>query len=103
MLFYRVCVYWNTFYKEINNLLAVLCEVCVLWDVDGAYAGVVPFVLTFLEYVVLDGDCNGVVKVVVGLVKPFIEIKIDMSRDMRFPTMWYFDKCRLRRACVASF
>ena len=25
-----------------------------------------------------------------------------MSRDMRFPTMWHFDKCRLRRACAAS-
>ena len=28
---------------------------------------------------------------------------IHMSRDMRFPTMWYFDKCRLRRACAASY
>ena len=27
----------------------------------------------------------------------------DMSRDMRFSTMWYFGKCRLRRACAASF
>ena len=25
------------------------------------------------------------------------------SRDMWFPTMWQFDKCRLRRACAASF
>ena len=25
-----------------------------------------------------------------------------MSRDMLFPTMWYFDMCRLRRACAAS-
>ena len=25
----------------------------------------------------------------------------DMSRDMRFPTMWHVDKCRLRRACVS--
>ena len=27
----------------------------------------------------------------------------NMSRDMRFPTMWHFDKCILRRACAASF
>ena len=26
-----------------------------------------------------------------------------MSRDMLFPTMWHFDKCKLRRACAASF
>ena len=26
-----------------------------------------------------------------------------MSRGMRFPTMWQFDKFRLRRASVASF
>ena len=25
------------------------------------------------------------------------------SRDMCFSTMWHFDKCRLRRACEASF
>ena len=25
-----------------------------------------------------------------------------MSSDMWFPTMWHFDMCRLRRACVAS-
>ena len=25
-----------------------------------------------------------------------------MSHDKWFPTMWYFAKCRLRRACVAS-
>ena len=27
----------------------------------------------------------------------------ELSRDMKFPTMWCFDKCRLRRACSASF
>ena len=26
-----------------------------------------------------------------------------LSQCMRFPTMWYFDKCRFRRACVNSF
>ena len=26
-----------------------------------------------------------------------------MSRDMWFPAMWHFDKCRLRRACAISF
>ena len=26
-----------------------------------------------------------------------------LSRDMWFPTMWHFDKCRLRWACAASF
>ena len=26
-----------------------------------------------------------------------------MSQCMRCPTMWHFDKCRLRRACAASF
>ena len=29
--------------------------------------------------------------------------KYNLSRDMWFPTMWHFDKCRLRRACAASF
>ena len=32
----------------------------------------------------------------------FMEIFF-LSRDTRFSTMWYFNKCRLRRACVASF
>ena len=26
----------------------------------------------------------------------------DMSHDMLFPTMWKFDKCILRRACVEN-
>ena len=26
-----------------------------------------------------------------------------LSRDMCFPTMWHFNKFRLRRACAASF
>ena len=26
---------------------------------------------------------------------------IQLSRDMLFPTMWHFDKCRSRRACAA--
>ena len=30
-------------------------------------------------------------------------IKWWLSRDMWFPAMWYFDKCKLRRACTASF
>ena len=33
-----------------------------------------------------------------GLVK-----KKHLSQCMRFPTMCHFDKCRLRRACAASF
>ena len=28
---------------------------------------------------------------------------LQMSRDMWFPTMWHFDKCRLKRACAVSF
>ena len=28
---------------------------------------------------------------------------LEMSRGMRFPTMLHLDKCRLKRACVASF
>ena len=31
------------------------------------------------------------------------QLKWHMSCDMWFPTMWHFDKCRLRRACTASF
>ena len=27
----------------------------------------------------------------------------NISPDMWFPTIWHFDKCRLRRACEASF
>ena len=27
----------------------------------------------------------------------------EMSRDMWFPILWHFYKCRLRRACEASF
>ena len=30
-------------------------------------------------------------------------MRISLSLDMRFPTMWHFHKCRLRRACAASF
>ena len=30
------------------------------------------------------------------------KLRNHMSRGMRFPTMWHSDKCRLRRACVAS-
>ena len=26
-----------------------------------------------------------------------------MSSDIRFPTMWHFDKCRLIWACAGSF
>ena len=28
---------------------------------------------------------------------------IHLGRDMLLPTMWYFDKCRRRRACAAPF
>ena len=28
---------------------------------------------------------------------------IYLSREMWFPTMWHFDKCRLRQACAAPF
>ena len=34
---------------------------------------------------------------------PSIKFWPNMSCDMWFPTMWHFDKCRLRRACSASF
>ena len=30
-------------------------------------------------------------------------LKYYLSRDVCFPTMWHFDKCRLRLACAASF
>ena len=33
----------------------------------------------------------------------YLEYQQQMSRDMRFPTMWHFDKCRLRQSCAASF
>ena len=33
----------------------------------------------------------------------FLSRRYDLSRDMWFPTIWHFDKCRLRRACAASF
>ena len=29
--------------------------------------------------------------------------QMKLSRDMRFPTMWHFDKCRFRQAYAASF
>ena len=38
----------------------------------------------------------------------YLSIELDihtqyyLSRDMWFPTMWYFHMCRLRRACAAS-
>ena len=32
----------------------------------------------------------------------FIPMKTYMSQCMRFPTMWHFDMCRLRRASAAS-
>ena len=37
------------------------------------------------------------------LVRSFsFQINPNMSRDMLFPTLWHFDKCRLKRACAAS-
>ena len=32
-----------------------------------------------------------------------IPIASGLSWDMWFPTIWHFDKCRLRRACAAPF
>ena len=32
-----------------------------------------------------------------------IDFKINLSRNMWFPTMWHFDMCRLRQACATSF
>ena len=44
---------------------------------------------------------------VIGLLVPDMEIFKGflpyMSRDLCFQTMWHFDRCRLRRACAASF
>ena len=37
------------------------------------------------------------------LPKPVLLVENHMSCVMWFPTMWYFEKCRLRLACVASF
>ena len=31
------------------------------------------------------------------------DLSKQLNRDMRFPTMWHFDKCRLRPACTDSF
>ena len=31
-----------------------------------------------------------------------VSTSIYMSHNSRFPAMWHFDKCRLRRACAAS-
>ena len=28
---------------------------------------------------------------------------VHMSRNTWFPTVWHFDKCRLKQACAASF
>ena len=30
-------------------------------------------------------------------------VKCHFRLNTRFPTMWYFDKCRLRRSCAASY
>ena len=38
-----------------------------------------------------------------GSDQPEAQVNTLLYCDMLFPTMWYFDKCRLRRACVASF
>ena len=32
-----------------------------------------------------------------------VKLHLYLSRDMRFPTIWHFDKCRLGRASAASF
>ena len=32
----------------------------------------------------------------------FAPIYLELSHDMCFPTMWYFEECRLRRPCTAS-
>ena len=36
---------------------------------------------------------------------PITNVRIDklLSLNMRFPTLWHFDKCRLRRAFAACF
>ena len=36
-------------------------------------------------------------------IRKIIKYTYNMSRDMWFPTMLHFDKCKLRRACGASF
>ena len=32
-----------------------------------------------------------------------MKLDYSMSSDTWFPTMWHFDKCRLRRACAAVY
>ena len=38
-----------------------------------------------------------------GASRDVVKSKLLMSRGLRFPSMWHFDKCRLRRACAASY
>ena len=35
--------------------------------------------------------------------KIYHDENVQLSHDMRFPTMWHFDKCRLTGACAATF
>ena len=42
------------------------------------------------------------VHLTIGKSNSFDNDEKQMSRDMWFPTMWQFDKYRLRRACAAS-
>ena len=55
-----------------------------------------------LRVLLLRNSENSLTKRVANALKER-KVGIYMSRDMRFPTMWHFDKFRLRRACAASF
>ena len=55
----------------------------------------------FTSQVVLSSLCmlgNSIVLLSMGLPG-----ELYLSQCMRFPTMWYFDECRLGRASAASF
>ena len=54
----------------------------------------VPFYHLFEQYIILSLTFQILYRLILAT--------HDMSRDMRFPTMWQFDKCRLRRACATS-
>ena len=53
-----------------------------------------------VQFIVYDSVCHNCF-VSNGTTEPKCERQVNMSCEMRFPTMWHFDKCRFRRACAA--
>ena len=55
-----------------------------------------------VQFIVYNSICHNCF-VANGTIEPKCERQVNMSRDMRFLTLYHFDKCRFRRAYAAYF